>query len=502
MKILIATGLFPPDIGGPATYSKLLADELPKKGVAVDVRSFGDVRHLPPIIRHIAYAGSLIWHARTADVIFAQDVFSVGVPAMFAAHLLGKVFMVRVPGDYSWEQAHRFGVTDGMEEFQTKRYGFRVELMRKIQRLVVWQADQIIVPSRRFSDVVRSWLKSNQDKVTTIYNGVDIAEIQRLSGGVTYQPKTIISAGRLVPGKGFGMLVRAMKKLPGWRLEIAGDGPEKAALETAITEAGVGDQVVLAGRIGRDELVKRIAASELFVLNTAFETFSFQVVEAMAAGTPVIATKVGSLPELIDDGMNGTLITPDDEGAFLAAVQGISSDKTKRDRLVSEAKKKSTMFSIDSTVGSVKETAVQICSTGSKLLKRRQLIAKLVRYLFSGGMAAVTDLVLLYVFTDVFGMWYVLSSILAFLIAFFVSFILQKFFTYQDHGTDGLRGQAIIYLTVTSANLALNTLFVYLLVQYMSLHYIPAQIVASIIVAIESYVLYGMFIFKTKAPKA
>ena len=98
-KILIATGIYPPDMGGPATYSKLLADELPKRGIEVRVLTFGAVRHLPKVIRHLAYFFKTLSQGREVDIIYAQDPVSVGLPALWAARLLGKRFLLRLGGD-------------------------------------------------------------------------------------------------------------------------------------------------------------------------------------------------------------------------------------------------------------------------------------------------------------------------------------------------------------------------------------------------------------------
>src|SRR5882757_11201743 len=104
MKILLATPLYPPDSGGPSTYAKMLADELPKRGIEVTLLKFSEVRHLPPGVRHIAYFLKCISRARGVDAVYALDPVSVGVPASFAAKVLGKKFILRVPGDYAWEQ--------------------------------------------------------------------------------------------------------------------------------------------------------------------------------------------------------------------------------------------------------------------------------------------------------------------------------------------------------------------------------------------------------------
>ena len=104
LKILICTGIYPPDIGGPATYSKLLFEELPKMGIETRVLSFGEVRHLPKILRHFVYFIKVLKMGRRADIIYAQDPVSVGLPAMLAAKILRKKFILKVVGDYAWEQ--------------------------------------------------------------------------------------------------------------------------------------------------------------------------------------------------------------------------------------------------------------------------------------------------------------------------------------------------------------------------------------------------------------
>jgi len=496
MKILIVTGAYPPDIGGPATYSELLFNELPKKGIETAVLSFGCVRRQPKVVRHISFFFKTLWAARASDVVFAQDTVSVGLPALAASFVLGKIFVVRVPGDYAWEQSvQRFGVTDTIDAFQGKKYGFRTELLRKVQRLVVGKADRAITPSRYFAELVRGWVK-DPGKVTHIYNGIDLAEIAAAKAPGSFVPRTILSAGRLVPWKGFAMLIRAMKDLPGWSLKIAGDGPDMESLRQIINEAGLSGRVALVGRLPKRELLAEISRSEIFALNTSFESFSFQIVEAMALGTPTIATRVGNLSEIIDDGASGILIEPDDQAAFVAAVKKITGDASFRTRLVETARTKAQSFSIEATMAGLTDVIAHIRTHDHEARKGKVFAAKVGRYLFSGGIAAVTNLVLLYVLTDLAHIWYLISSVLSFLVAFMVSFFLQKFFTFQDHGREDTHKQALVYLLVTGTNLVINTALIYALVQYAGFHYLVAQILTSIAIAVESYVIYGMFIFK------
>jgi glycosyltransferase involved in cell wall biosynthesis len=178
MRILICTGIYPPDIGGPATYSKLLVDELPKRGIEVKVLSFGSVRHLPKIIRHFVYFLKVLKLGRSTDIIFAQDPVSVGLPSLMAAKIIQKKFIIRVAGDYAWEQARqRFDVKDSIDEFQDKKYGSRVEFLRLIQKFTANHAHAIITPSIYFKNLVSGWLK-NKNKVHAIYNGIKLADIE------------------------------------------------------------------------------------------------------------------------------------------------------------------------------------------------------------------------------------------------------------------------------------------------------------------------------------
>lgn len=122
---------------------------------------------------------------------------------------------------------------------------------------------------------------------------------------------------------------------------------------------------------------------------------------------------------------------------------------------------------------------------------------KIFRYIISGGMATLTNLAFLFIFTDLFGVWYLLSAIISYIISFAVSFTMQKFWTFQDDSKEKIKSQAIIYIIVTTLNLSLNTLCIYLFVEF-GFHYLFAQILSSIIIAIESFFVYK-YLFKIQS---
>jgi len=360
MKILIVTGIYPPDIGGPATYSKLIYEELMRRGIDVEVLSFGTVRHLPNVIRHIVFFFKVFDRGMGADVIYAQDTMSVGWPSFCANLLLRKIFIVRVPGDHVWEQGRqRFGVTESLDDFSKSihRHHPYLELLKRLRWLVVRYADAVVVPSNYFGGVVRHW--SKKVRVITIYNGIEsqpkvlTKEEARSKLGFSQPDKIIISVGRLVPWKGFSGLFPVVKSLRDKKISaslvIVGDGPIRKQLENESTSLGLNDIVIFTGAVDREQLFRYLSAADVFVLNTQFESFSFQTVEAMAAGVPVVVTRVGSLPELVTDGVGGVLVSPDDTDGIAQAIEKIVSDVSYRASLVLGAKKKASQFSIERT---------------------------------------------------------------------------------------------------------------------------------------------------------
>ncbi|MDO8594569.1 MAG: GtrA family protein [bacterium] len=121
---------------------------------------------------------------------------------------------------------------------------------------------------------------------------------------------------------------------------------------------------------------------------------------------------------------------------------------------------------------------------------------RLIRYIIAGGTAASVDFAFLYLFTDLWGIHYLSSSVLAFLVAFVVSFLLQKFWTFQDHSMDGVHAQAVLYFVVAALNLGVNTFLMYAFVDWLQMWYIAAQFLASILIAFESFFVSRYFIFK------
>jgi glycosyltransferase involved in cell wall biosynthesis len=165
-----------------------------------------------------------------------------------------------------------------------------------------------------------------------IPNAVDAAAAPAASPGEAGVP-TIVSVGRLHEPKDFVTLARALRALPpgSFRAEIVGDGPDRDAVERELAEGGLGAAVELAGE--RPDVPRRLAAAGVFVLSSRSECMPISVLEAMAAGLPVVASAVGGLPEMVVEGETGYLVAPGDPDALAEALARLVADPEARRRM-------------------------------------------------------------------------------------------------------------------------------------------------------------------------
>ncbi|MDP3795176.1 MAG: glycosyltransferase family 4 protein [bacterium] len=369
MRLLIVTGIFPPEIGGSATYSALLRHELPRSGVAVSVLTYGSARgervfcvsqRWPKGLRHLIYFFRALALALRHDVVLAADA-SVGAGFMtaLALTLAPRPFAVRVTGDYAWEQGvQRFGVRERMDEFQAVREkaAFPVRVLSFCQAFTLRRAALVIAPSRYLKGIVAGW-GVPEKKIAVIYNAFERPTLARSRQSVKQSlgltGYTMVAAGRLLPWKGFGLLIKLWAELrstlDGWNFIIVGDGPERDRLEALNRKVDAG--IVFTGVLPRERLLEYLCASDLFVLNTAYEGFSHQLLEALSMGLAVLTTRVGGNGEVIADGRNGFLVDYNDTQAFRERLVQLAGDGALRERLGEEAVRTVSTFSVQRMVG-------------------------------------------------------------------------------------------------------------------------------------------------------
>lgn len=353
MKIVLAAGLYPPDIGGPATFAQQLVESLRACSVEVVVVPFREVRHLPLLIRHVVYFFKVLRVSGGSSYIIALDPVSVGLPAVMASRFRFVPCIVRVGGDYAWEQAvQRFGVTDSLDAFlmrSTQDFPFAVRLMIMLQSLVARSAARVVVPSEYLKTVVTNWGVVSS-KITRIYSSAHVGvlpsrEEARLKFGC--KDMVIVSAGRFVPWKGFEALIDAIEVLtgtyPNIQLYIAGSGPDNEKIRAHSTKLGL--RVRFMGDMKKDDLAALVRAADVFVLNTNYEGLSHQLIEVMQVGTPIVTTKVGGNLELLQDGVSGRLVTFNDTQALVKAIDDVLSNPAHTKELVKQAQLRAQVFS-------------------------------------------------------------------------------------------------------------------------------------------------------------
>ena len=219
-------------------------------------------------------------------------------------------------------------------------------MYRPFLRRVLRRANRIVVSSPNLAEHAAE-LQEFRDKCAVIPFGIDVerlhrtavvdrrvAEIERRFPG----PR-ILFLGRLVEYKGIDVLVRAMQEVDATVL-IAGDGPQRAAIETLVSNLGLQQRVHLLGHVSDDDAVAYLHACDLFVLPsvTRAETFGVVQLEAMACGKPVISTNLPTgVPWVNQDGKTGLVVTPGDEMALASALGTLVADRPLRERMGASA---------------------------------------------------------------------------------------------------------------------------------------------------------------------
>lgn len=169
------------------------------------------------------------------------------------------------------------------------------------------------------------------DRTVVIPNAVDVKGATRAEP-VRARP-LIVAVGRLKAPKDFTTLVLALGALPAGSFEavIVGEGPDRPGVEEQLRALGLGNQVRLAGE--RRDVAALLADADLFVLSSRSEGLPVSVLEAMAAGLPVVASRVGGVPELVSDGETGVLVEPGNARELAAALKRVVADPALRQRL-------------------------------------------------------------------------------------------------------------------------------------------------------------------------
>ncbi len=339
MNILITTGIFPPDAGGPATSVPWIADRLTERGHRVTVVTLGDGagtqherrsfslvrirRSLPKPLRQLLTISRIVRTGRNSDVLFA---YGLPLETVLAGILLGKPVVMSIVGDPAWERSVMRGWTrDGFDDFRSRRQGPGPEVLKAVRSWCARRARKIRVPSRYLEECVADW-GVPRERITVVYNALRSEESTAEEGTapVRIPLRTgvkFVAVGRLVPWKRIDAVAAAVATVENAGLTIVGDGPERRRIEALVSKLGMSDRVHFAGGRSRTETISLMAASDVFVLNSTYEGFPNTVLEAIGLGLPLIVTAAGGTPEAVRRAGRVRMIPPGDDDALRLAIE-------------------------------------------------------------------------------------------------------------------------------------------------------------------------------------
>jgi len=351
VRVVVVSGIWPPDVGGPASHAPALADALVEAGHTVEVVTTADLApdtqpypvhwvardRLAPL-RHLAVAREVRRAAQGADRVYATTMVR---RAALGAALGRRPLVVKLVADEAYERERRAGRFAGtLEEFQAERRGLRLRFLRATRTAALRRARCIVVPSAYLRQIAIGW-GLDPSRVDVVPNPAPevpehpTRDEARATLGIDGFALGV--AGRLTAQKALGDTLEALARVPDVALLVLGDGPERAELERRAGELGLADRVRFLGAGTRDDVIALFRAVDAALLTSAWENLPHTLLEALATGTPVIATAVGGIPEVVRDEENGLLVPPRDIAAIASAIDRLVHDDALRASLAAAA---------------------------------------------------------------------------------------------------------------------------------------------------------------------
>ena len=320
MRVLVTVGIFPPDIGGPATFvpkiAKYFQDEL---NYEIEILTLSDNknsninddfsvkridRNLPIIYRWLKTIFTIYKLGKNKDLIFVNGL---GTEATIANIFLNKKIIRKIVGDPVWERAYsKAKISESFDEFQVKNYGFSISLQKKVRSFSIKKSDIVVTPSQHLKNFILNLGFKN--KIEIINNGVFLPEEK--TNIFTNDQINITIVSRLVSHKNIKKIIRAISDLndPLIYLNIIGDGPELNQLQRISLESNNKDNIIFHGKLNRDDINHIFLKSDIYIQASNYEGLPHSLLEAMSYGIPVLCTPVGECKEILGNEDRGYIL--------------------------------------------------------------------------------------------------------------------------------------------------------------------------------------------------
>ena len=320
MNILITVGIFPPDIGGPASFVPKISNFLIENGHNVKIICLTEVQNSHTednldvirikrssnlFIRWIKTIYQIVKNGKKSDLIFVNGL---GVESTIANLLLKKQLIRKIVGDPVWERAYNQKRTaESFDEFQNNKHSFLIELQKLLRNWSINSAEIVITPSDHLKSFISGLGFSN--KIFKINNGVDITDIKKSN---VHEPDiNLLMISRLVIQKNINIVIEAMELLDNknFKLSIIGEGGEFSKLEAVIHDLNLQNRVQLLGKIDNNRISQFLLTADIFIQASNYEGLPHSVLEAINYEVPILSTEVGGCKDLLNDGERGFIIS-------------------------------------------------------------------------------------------------------------------------------------------------------------------------------------------------
>lgn len=309
LRVLLVSSIYPPDIGGPATFIPEFANYLQQNGCEVTVVTLSEsisgsrienrieVNYIERskfrLLRMVRTVRTLVNLIPKNDFLLCNGLyFETAIALKFRPHNA----TAKVVGDLAWERFKNRGGMLSIEDYNKQKV---TSLNRRVFSWSLSQFQNVYSPSVALSKIVDSWEIGG--KALVIENGVKCSPEKTEASQYIYDVATIT---RLVPWKNNDLLIRACKIL-NCKLVIVGDGPEMQNLVTLAADLGV--NATFTGQVGQSETNLILAQSKIFALVSSYEGQSFALTEAMMAGKPVLVSGVSGNASIVSHEETGLI---------------------------------------------------------------------------------------------------------------------------------------------------------------------------------------------------
>ena len=319
MDILITVGIFPPDIGGPASFVPKISKYLINKGHNVKIICLSDKEHLdykdefsvirinrnlPIISRWFKTIVKIYNVSKKSDLIFVNGL---GTEATIANLFSRKKVIRKIVGDPVWERVYNKKlINESFDDFQENKHGIFISLQKIIRNWSINKSNLIITPSQHLKTFINKIGVDN--KILVINNGVTIQE----TNNKVFQNSIIqlLVVSRLVTQKNIDSIIKAVKVMEneGIILNIVGDGSEINNLKNLVENYDLKEKVNFIGKIENAKLNEYLSNADIFVQASNYEGLPHSILEAINYEIPILSTEVGGCSVLLNKGERGYII--------------------------------------------------------------------------------------------------------------------------------------------------------------------------------------------------